>query len=221
LHRCNPQPRSAPLGFDDCHTPPPTAPFLLQQQYFNRQELRIMPLTTSSEGAIFYSVLLTNFLVTGHYEVHPGILRNKIRTQQSTWMEMALEDGSGAAVALEDGDGVAAFGGGVGRRLKIAAVLGSGRGRRACDDGIGISVVEAKGLLLQRWYQCWRGRQERKRLMQGTYVGSNGKEIGIFWQWWRWRRHRYDDSIDKARARGQWCWTSTGKARAMQQWHCN
>ncbi len=25
--------------------------------------------------------------------------------------------------------------------------------------------------------------------------------------------------VDKARARGQWRWTSTGKARAMQRWH--
>ncbi len=60
---------------------------------------------------------------------------------------MASEDGSGTAVALEDGNSVAAFGGGVGRRLKIAAVLGSGGGGRTCDNGIGVSIVEVKGLL--------------------------------------------------------------------------
>ncbi len=61
---------------------------------------------------------------------------------------MALEDGGGATVALEDGGG-AALGGGIGRRLKIAAaVLGSGGGRRTCNKGIGVSVVEAKVILL-------------------------------------------------------------------------
>ncbi len=85
-----------------------------------------MPLTTSSAGAIIYSGLRTEFAVTGCYEVRPGILRNKIRTQQSTWMEMVLEDGGGAAVALKDGGGVAALGGGIGRQFKIAAALGGG-----------------------------------------------------------------------------------------------
>jgi hypothetical protein len=78
-----------------------------------------MPLTTSSAGAIIYSALQTKFAVTGCYEVHPGILRNKIRTQQSTstWMEMVLEDGGGAAVVLEDCGNAAALGGGVRQRL--------------------------------------------------------------------------------------------------------
>ncbi len=60
---------------------------------------------TSSAGTIVHSALLTKFAVRGHYLLHPGILRNKIRTQQSTWMEMALEDGGGAAVVLEGGVG--------------------------------------------------------------------------------------------------------------------
>jgi hypothetical protein len=80
-----------------------------------------MPLTASSAGAIIYSVLLTKFAVTGHYLVDPGILRNLISTHQSTWMEMALEDGGGTVVALGGGvekwcwaaieDAVAALGG--------------------------------------------------------------------------------------------------------------
>jgi hypothetical protein len=49
-------------------------------------------------------------------------------------------------VALEDGGSAAALGGGFGWRLKIAAAaLGGGCGRRTCSDGIGISVVKAKG----------------------------------------------------------------------------
>jgi hypothetical protein len=52
-------------------------------------------------------------------------------------------------VALEDGGGVVVLGSGIGQRLKIAAaVFSGGSGRRTCDDGIGISIVEAKGLLL-------------------------------------------------------------------------
>jgi hypothetical protein len=74
-----------------------------------------MPLTTSSAGTIIYSMLLTKFAVIGRYLVHPGIFRNKkISTQQSTWMEMALEYDSGVVVAL---------GGGVGSR-RLEAVLG-------------------------------------------------------------------------------------------------
>jgi hypothetical protein len=109
-----------------------------------------MPLTASSAGAIIYSMLLTKFAVTGCYEVHPAILKIKISTQQSTWMEKALEVGGGAAVALEDGSGTVALGGGVRGRLKIAAAaLGGGSGRRICNDGVGVSVVKAEGLLYQ------------------------------------------------------------------------
>ncbi len=176
-----------------------------------------MPLIASSAGAIIYSVLLTKFSVTGHYEVHPGILRNKIRTQQSTWMEMA-EDGSSAALALENGGSVAALGGGVWRRLKIVAALGGGGRRRTCHGGIGVSVIKAKGLLFQRRHQRWQRWQERMHPMQGTYVGSNGKEIGISRWWWWWWQCRYDVSVDEARARGRWRRSSTGKARAMWWW---
>jgi hypothetical protein len=51
-----------------------------------------------------------------------------------------------AAVALEDGGGAAALGGGFEQRLKVAAeALGGGCGRRTCNDGNGIRVVEAEG----------------------------------------------------------------------------
>jgi hypothetical protein len=98
-----------------------------------------MPLTTSSAGTIIYSGLLTEFAVTGHYLVHFDILRNKTSTQQSTWMEAALEDGSGAGVALE---------GGIGRWHwamveDIAAALSSSGTRRTCNNGVSISVVKA------------------------------------------------------------------------------
>ncbi len=33
---------------------------------------------------------------------------------------------------------------------------------------------------------------------------------------WRWRWYRYDKSVNKANARGQWHRTSIGKARGMQ-----
>ncbi len=57
-----------------------------------------------------------------------------------------MEDGSSTAVALEDGRSMAALQGGFGQQLKIAVVvLGSGFGRRTCDEGIGIRVVYAKG----------------------------------------------------------------------------
>jgi hypothetical protein len=123
---------------------------------------------------------------------------------------MALEDGGGGGMAL---------GAGIGWQLMIAvAALGGGSGRRTCDYGVGVSIVEAKGLLLRHWHQCWQGWQERTCPMQGTYVGSNGKEIDVLR--WRWRWCRYNDSVDEARARGPWHWTSKGKARAMKQcWH--
>jgi hypothetical protein len=57
--------------------------------------------------------------------------------------------------------------------------------------------------------------------MQGMYVSSDCNKIGISQQWWWWQRCRYEDSVDKARARGQWCRTSTGKERVMQQRYHN
>ncbi len=49
-------------------------------------------------------------------------------------------------MVLEEGGGVVALGGGFGQRLKIAvAALGGSCSRRLCNDGIGISIVEAKG----------------------------------------------------------------------------
>ncbi len=79
--------------------------------------------------------------------MHPGIFKKNISTQQST--RMTLEDGGSAMVALEDGGDAAALVGGVRQQFKIAAVAwGGGGGRRTCNDDIGISVVEAEGLLL-------------------------------------------------------------------------
>ncbi len=61
-----------------------------------------------------------------------------------------MEDGGGATVSLENGDSLVSLGGDIGRQLKIAAAAlgGSGSGgRRTCNNGIDVSVVEAKGLL--------------------------------------------------------------------------
>jgi hypothetical protein len=70
-------------------------------------------------------------------------------------MELALEDGGGTAMAFKDGGSAAALRGGLGWQLMIAAAaLGSGEGRRTCNDSAGISAVKAKGLLLQRRCQC-------------------------------------------------------------------
>ncbi len=99
--------------------------------------------------------------------MHPGIYKNNISIQQSTWMEMALEDGSG----------MVALGGGVGCQLKIAVgALGSRGSRRTCNDGInidvGINVVKAMGLLL--WLLARTAREDasdardvRQRQWQG------------------------------------------------------
>jgi hypothetical protein len=70
-----------------------------------------MSLTAMSAGAIIQSMPLTKFVVTGCYQVRPGVFKKYINTHQSTWM--ALDDGSGMAVVLEDGGGAAALGGGI------------------------------------------------------------------------------------------------------------
>ncbi len=99
---------------------------------------------SSSAGAIVHSAPLTTFMVTGRYQVRPGVFKKIISSQQSTWM--VLEDGGGATVALKDGGSAVALGSGVGRQFKIAAAaLGSGGSRRTCNDGIGISIAEAEG----------------------------------------------------------------------------
>jgi hypothetical protein len=158
-----------------------------------------MLLTTSSAGAIVHSVLLTKFAVTGCYQVRPGVFKKNISTQQSSWM--VLEGGGSMVVALEDGGAAAGLEGGVGQWFKIAAAaLGSSGGRRTCDNGIGISIAEAEGLLLQRWHQNWRGQGERTPPIQGAYIDSNGKEIGVFQQRWQWCKCK--DGAAKARARG-------------------
>ncbi len=61
---------------------------------------------------------------------------------------MTLEDGGNTEVALEDGSGATALGSSIGWWLKIAlAALGSSGCRQTCYDGVGVSIVEAKGLL--------------------------------------------------------------------------
>jgi hypothetical protein len=128
-----------------------------------------------------------------------------------------LKDGGGTTGALEDGGDAAALGGGVGRWFKIVVVAlgGSGR-RRTCNDGVGVSVVKAKGFLLRHWHQHWQGWQEKTHTMQGTYVDSNGKEIGVLQ--WRWRQCGCKDGAGKARARGQWHGTRPVQVR---QGGCN
>jgi hypothetical protein len=158
-----------------------------------------MLLTTSSAGSFIHNALLTKFTVTGGYQVHPGALKKNASTQQSTWM--VLEDGGGKALALEDGGTAAGLGGGIGRRFKIAAAaLGSGGGRRTCNNGVGISVIKAGGLFLRCQHQRWQEPRERMRPMQGTYIDGNGKEIGI--SWWQWWWCGCKDGAGKARARG-------------------
>jgi hypothetical protein len=76
-----------------------------------------MLLTTLSAGVIVHSAPLTKYTVTGCYQLQPGIFKKNISTQQSTWM--ALNDGSGAAVALEDGGGAVALGGGIDGGLRL------------------------------------------------------------------------------------------------------
>jgi hypothetical protein len=127
------------------------------------------------------------------------------------------------AIALEDEGGAVALGGGIGRWLEIAvAALGGGGGRRTCNNGIGIyvgaDVVKAKGLLLRRWCQHWQGGQKRTHPMQGTYLNSNGKEIGVSRRLLWWRRCRCEDGAGKARARGQRHGTTVAQARQGQ---CN
>ena len=52
-------------------------------------------------------------------------------------------------MALEDGGSAAALGDGIGWQLKVAAAaLVGGDGGRTCNVGVGISIVEAGGLLL-------------------------------------------------------------------------
>jgi hypothetical protein len=56
-----------------------------------------------------------------------ALVFKRTKSTHNNQLEMALEDGSGAAVALENCGCMAALGDGVGRQLKIAAaVLGGG-----------------------------------------------------------------------------------------------
>jgi hypothetical protein len=89
-------------------------------------------------------------------------------------MDRTLEDGGSAVVTLEDSGGTVALGGGFGQQLKIAAVaLGSGCGRRRCNDGIAISIIKAKGYCHD----------------VGVSVGKTGREDAsnardVCWQKW-------------------------------------
>jgi hypothetical protein len=127
--------RSAPHEFDhDISAPSPDGQMFMATALFQQAKTKGDVADNLSGGAIVHSAPLTKFLVTGHYQVRPGIFKKNNSTQQSTWM--ALEDGGSAAVALEDGGNLVALGGGVRRQFKIAVVaLGSGGGRRTCIDG--------------------------------------------------------------------------------------
>ena len=90
---------------------------------------------------------------------------------------------------MKDGGGAAARGGGVGWRLKIAvAVLGSSGGKRTCNDGVGISLVKAEGLLYdvrvsigedgkRRHIQC-KGRTLSAMARRKAYCSSGGSGSG-------------------------------------------
>jgi hypothetical protein len=129
--------------------PPLTAGFLSQQLFFNRQKWRTMLLTTLSAGAIplFTARCWLNSWSQGTLKCTLAFSRTK--SAHNNQLEMALENSGCTAVVFKNGGGTAALGGGVGRWFKIAAdALGGGGRRRTWDDGIGISIVETKGLLL-------------------------------------------------------------------------
>jgi hypothetical protein len=116
-----------------------TAQFSSKRQYFNRQIKRVMLPTTLSAGTIVYSAPLANFSVTGRYEVHPGVLKIKMSTQQSTWMKMVMEDGRGGDV------GRWWWRGGIGRWCW--AVI------EDCNGSIGWWQRQK---IMQRWHRCRR-----------------------------------------------------------------
>jgi hypothetical protein len=98
---------------------------------------------TLSAGTIIHSVPLTEFSVTGRYQLPRGVLMNKISTHQSTWMEK-MESVTTTASMKEKGD--AFF------LLRQWTCDGSA----GIVDGIGVGIVKDKGLLLQHWHQRWR-----------------------------------------------------------------
>jgi hypothetical protein len=145
----------------------------------------------------------------------PWNFQENISTQQSTWM--ALEDGSRATVALEDGGNAAALGAGIGRRFKIAAAaLGrGGGGRRMCDDGVGISVINARIPITTSASASARTAREdaydAKVVCRQQWQGDRGIAAAVAAvRMQRWCR--------QGESKGTRRQTSTGKARAMQQW---
>ncbi len=124
-------------------------------------------------------------------------------------------------MALDDGSGVAALGGGVGCQLKIAVMaLGSGGGRRTCNDGVGIAivinVVKAVGLLLQHLARMARedtsnARDVCQRQWQGNRCIAEVEAAAVAavrMQRWCWQ--------GEGKKSMAWCQTGTGKAGAMQ-----
>ncbi len=102
---------------------------------------------TISAGIVVHSTPLTKFSVTGRYQVPLGVLR------QHTTINMD-ENIVGRWRRRGSVVGKWWWHGGIGRwrwaAIEDAAVAlgGSGGGsRRTCNIGIGISIVEAKGLL--------------------------------------------------------------------------
>jgi hypothetical protein len=90
-------------------------------------------------------------------------------------MDGTLKEAAAATVALEDDGGAAASGGGFGRRLKIAAAaLGGGCGRRTCNDGIGISIIKAKGYYHNVGVSVGKDGQRRCVLCKGRMLAVMG-----------------------------------------------
>ncbi len=109
-----------------------------------------------------------------------------------------FEDGTSATVSLEDGGRGAALGGGFGQRLRIAvAALGGGCGRRTCNDGIGISVIEAEGYCHNIGISIGKDGERGCIRCKGPMLAA----MSIA-RWWGWQRYGYNDGIDKVRARG-------------------
>ncbi len=128
---------------------------------------------------------------------------------------MALEDGGGVAVGLRWW-----WRAGVGRWCRVAV--------EDCNGGIGQRRWQKN---IQRWHwcqHCWSqgltittlapalARLAREDTCDVRDVRCQA-EIGALQRQWQWCGN--NNSVNKARARGQWRRTSTGKARAMQQWH--
>jgi hypothetical protein len=165
-----------------------------------------MLLMSLSAGAIIHSTQLTKFMVTGFYQVYPGILKE---IHQHTTIIM-------------DGNGVGVLGGGVWRQLKIAAAtLGGGGDRRTCNDGfgidVGVDVVKCRGLTITVLASALA--------RTASEDASDARDVHL--QQWQGDRHilaavaavRMQRWCRQGKGKGTiaWCQTGPGKGRVMQQ----